>query len=264
MNFSSLFGIALALSVFLGAAITSTKDYKVFLDFHAFLIVIGGTFAATMISFSIGNIFNMLKIFVRKILGNELSEYEFVIKEIVDLAKGYRDNPNYLVEKVKSIKTPFLAEAIQMLNDGGIDSKELDSILLKRATTHYARYEEEAEMFKTMAKFPPAFGLLGAVLGIIGMMQNLGSSEAMKTVGPSLAVALIATLYGIAIANFVFIPIGENLTRFNKQDNLTRLMILDGIKMIRSKKHPIVVEENIKSYLLPSERLKIKKVSSNA
>lgn len=262
MNISSLLGIILALVVFIGGAATSSKDVKIFLDPHAILIVIGGTLAATMISFSIGNIIKMVKVFFSKILGNSLSQYEVVIREIVEVAKGYRENPNYLAEKTKTIKNHFLKEGLEMMAEGGMDAREMDIILAKRANTHYVRYEEEAEMFKTLAKFPPAFGLLGAVLGIISMMQNLGSADAMKSVGPALAVALIATLWGIAIANFVFIPLGENLTKFNKQDNTIRQMIIDGIKLIRQKKHPIVVEENIKSYLLPEERSKIKKITT--
>ena len=109
-------------------------------------------------------------------------------------------------------------------------------------------------MFSTLAKFPPAFGLLGAVIGIVSLMQGLGGADAIKTVGPAMAVALVATLYGIAIANFFFIPLGENLAKFNRTDRIIRQMVIDGVKMIRTKTHPLIVEENIKSYLLPSER----------
>jgi chemotaxis protein MotA len=96
--------------------------------------------------------------------------------------------------------------------------------------------------------------LLGAVVGMVGLMESLGGADAIKNVGPKMAVALVATLYGIAVANFIFIPIGENLSKFNRQDKITRQMIIDGMRMIRAKKHPLLVEENIKSYLLPSER----------
>jgi chemotaxis protein MotA len=261
MNLSSLLGILLAFGVFLGAAFTSTKDYSVFLDYHAVLIVIGGTLSATLISFSFKNVLSLLRIFFSKILGNPLTTYEKVIHEIVDSARLYRENEAGFVERVKSIQTPFLREALQMMIEGGLDHNEMDEILYKRAMTHFHRYEDEAEMFKTMAKFPPAFGLLGAVLGIIAMMQNLGGADAFSTVGPALAVALTATLYGIALANFVFIPIGENLVKFNNQDFITRQMIIDGVKLIRIKKQHFVLEENIKSYLLPAERKMIRKVA---
>ncbi len=261
MNISAMIGIALAVGIMVWGAASSAKDYKIFLDVHAILIVCGGTLAATLISFSFKSIVNMLSVFLGRTIGNKLNAYNQVIREIVDLARGARENENYLREKVNTIKTHFLKEAVQLVVEGGLDAKEIDSILYKRAMTHYKRYEDDAEMFKVLAKFPPAFGLLGAVLGIISMMQNLGGADAIKNVGPALAIALIATLWGIAIANFIFIPIGENLAKFNKQDFIIRQMVIDGVRLIRLKKHPIVVEENIKSYLLPGERFKIRKAS---
>jgi len=83
----------------------------------------------------------------------------------------------------------------------------------------------------------------------------------MAKVGPALAVALVATLYGIALANFVFLPLGENLSKINRGDHIIRQMVIDGVKLILQKKHPLMVEESIRSYLLPSERALFKKVS---
>lgn len=247
-------GLILAISVFLVVALSSVKDSVIFLDWHAAVIVLGGTLAAALLSFNFKNITKLLKLFLNRVLKGTENHYSDIVTEIVELATGYRQNDNHLQESVESIRSPFLQEGIQLLLDGGLTDKELDHILLKRAKTHFKRYEEEAHMFTTMAKFPPAFGLLGAVVGIIALMQGLGGADAIKTVGPAMATALVATLYGIAVANFIFIPVGENLSKFNKQDQIVRKMIIDGIKLIREKKHPLLVEENIRSYLLPSER----------
>lgn len=262
MNKSSASGLILALFVFLAIALTSTKNPLVFLDWHAGLIVIGGTAAAAMVSFSAKNIIQLFKIFASRVLKSTQKQYEEVIQEMVDLATNYRNDDSYLSKALPNIKTPFLKEAIELTIDGGLTEKEIDLILAKRAATHYKRYEEDANMFTTLAKFPPAFGLLGAVVGMVGLMESLGGADAIKNVGPKMAVALVATLYGIAVANFIFIPIGENLSKFNRQDKITRQMIIDGMRMIRAKKHPLLVEENVKSYLLPSERNGVKKTAS--
>ncbi len=254
MNVSSLLGLILALVVFLIVALTSVKNPVVFLDWHAGLIVIGGTFAATLLSFSGKNMIKLMKIFLVKILRGNQQQYADLINEIVDLAKGYRENDAYLAQAAENIKNPFLKEAVELISEGGLTSHEIDQILVKRAKTTNKRYEEDAHMFTTLAKFPPAFGLLGAVVGMVSLMQNLGGADAIKGVGPAMAVALVATLYGIAIANFIFIPLGENLSKFNRQDKTMRTMVIDGMKMVRAKKHPLLVEENIKSYILPSER----------
>lgn len=260
MNLSALTGIILAFAVLVGTMITSTKNAKVFLDAHAFMIVIGGTLAASLLSFSGKKLLVLLKVFFKRILGRS-DEMMIAIREIVDLAKGYRENDNYLRDKIPSLKTHFLKEACEMMVDGGIDPEDLDKILKKRASAMHARHEEDAEIFKALSKFPPAFGLLGAVIGMISLMQNLGGADAFQKVGPSLAIALVATMYGIAVANFVFLPLGENLTKLNRMDLLIRQMVIDGIKLIRQKKHPLVVEETIKSYLLPGERQASKKAA---
>lgn len=261
MNISSWLGLVLATVVFVGSMVTSTPNSKVFLDPHAFLIVIGGTFAASLLSFSGSKLWALFKIFVRRVLGRS-DEVGTAIREVVDLAKGYRENENFLAEKKESIKTPFLKEALDLVCDGGIDPDEIDRILLKRSHSIHHRYEEDAENFKALAKFPPAFGLLGAVIGMISLMQGLGGADAFQKVGPSMAIALVATLYGIAVANFIFLPLGENLSRLNRVDQLVRSIVLDGIKLVRQKKHPLIVEESIKSYLLPGERLQLKKKAS--
>ncbi len=261
MNISSLLGILLSFAVLIGAMLTSAKDSKVFLDPHAFLIVIGGTFAASLLSFSGKKMLSLAQIFMKRVLGKN-NEVSIVIHEVVDLAKGYRESDGYLAEKEKTLKTPFLKEAIGLYIEGGIEPHEMDRILVKRSIAIHHRYEEDAENFKALSKFPPAFGLLGAVIGMVSLMQNLGGADAMQTVGPSMAIALVATLYGIAVANFFFLPLGENLTRLNKEDQLVRSIVIDGIKLIREKKHPLIVEESIKSYLLPSERAQIKKLAA--
>lgn len=260
MNFSALIGIFSAVVMIILVVFSSTSTPKVFLDYHAFLIVIGGTLSASLIAFSGSKLFNLVKVFISRILAKD-NHFSIAVEEIVNLAKGYRESENYLQEVHNTLKTPFLKEAIMMMLEGGIEPNELDKILYKRALSIQQRHEEDAEIFKTISKFPPAFGLLGAVIGMISLMQSLGGADAFQKVGPAMAVALVATMYGIAMANFVFLPLGENLAKLNRKDHLVRLMVLDGIKMIRQKKHPILVFESVKSYLLPGERDKLEKVA---
>ena len=93
---------------------------------------------------------------------------------------------------------------------------------------------------------------------MIALLNKLGSADAQKMIGPSMAVGLVATLYGISLTNFLFIPISENLAALGADDYATRKMILEGLLMIKRKNHPLIVEETMKSYLLPSERENLK------
>ena len=194
-------------------------------------------------------------------IGKYAKRHEVVILEVVELAKGYREDQSFLNNRLAQIQTPFLKDGIELMTQGGIPDHAVDAILRKRAMTQSKRYDEDAEIFKSIAKFPPAFGLMGTTLGMIALLQKLGSPDAFKTLGPSMAIGLIATLYGIALANLVLIPIGENLAKLNREDDMLRDIVIDGIKLIRAKEHPLVVEEHLKSYLLPNERIKLKKAA---
>jgi chemotaxis protein MotA len=259
MNISALLGIGAGLAVFLISIFSATSSHTVFVDPHGILIVVGGTFAATMIAFPVSTLPQMVKVFIKKILGKFGHRHETVIREIVLLSKAQVDDPEALRSRVSTIKTEFLKEAVQLLIDGGLSAQQLDMILRKRTTVMFRKYQKEAAIFKTIAKFPPAFGLMGTTIGMIALLQSLGSADAYKKLGPSMAIGLVATLYGIAMANFVFIPIGENISKLNEEDELLREIVIDGIKLLRAQEHPLVVEEYLKSYLTPAERTRLSK-----
>lgn len=256
MNISSLLGMLTAFAVFIGAILTSTSAAKVFLNGHAMLIVGGGTLAAAMISFPVGHLIDALKILFKKVLGNHGTTPHELIKELVRLADGYKNDPQFLQKNVEAPSYPFLREALELIVEGGIPFEEMENILDKRAEVIFLENEEEAHTFKSMSKFPPAFGLLGAVMGMISLMQGLGSPDSFKQIGPSMAMAMVATMYGIALANFVFIPVSENLSKLNKKELLNRNIVIDGIRLLQQKKHPVIVEETLKSYLRPKDRQK--------
>lgn len=259
MNVGSLIGTLAGLIVVVLGITTSSKSAMVFLDLHGILIVIGGTAAAGLMCFPPRFFVGAGKVLISKFLGTYATRYETVIHELVDLAKGVRENPGYMKEKQKAIKTPFLMDAVELLVQGGIPEDSIDAILMKRAATHCKRYEFDVGVFKTLAKFPPAFGLMGTTLGMISLLQNLGGADAQKMLGPAMAIGLVATFYGLTLANLVLIPISENLAIINREDETVRTIVIDGLRLIRNKEHPRVVEEHLKSYLLPHERAGLKK-----
>jgi chemotaxis protein MotA len=260
MNISSILGVIASLIVLVVGIATSTKSPKVFLDPHGILIVLGGTAAAALMCFPFHFYIQVAKVFMNKFLGNYAIRRETIIREIVELAKGYRDNSEYLKTKLKSIKTPFLADAIGILNQGGFSDDVVDEILYKRAAILTKRYDQDVGVFRTIAKFPPAFGLMGTTLGMISLLQQLGGKDAQKLLGPAMAMGLVATFYGLTLANLILIPISENLASLNREDESLRMIVIDGIRLIRQKEHPKIVEEYLKSYLSPTERANFSKV----
>lgn len=256
MNFSSFIGLVASAVVFVSALMMSAHNYKVFLDTHAILIVVGGTMAVSCICFPLGKVIGMVRIFMKRILGGGKRDYLALIDEVVGLSAANRRGAQAFEGQASRIKDPFLKDAAQVLYwlDAEVTPEELRDLLETRAETHYERYMTEAEIFRVMSKFPPSFGLMGTTLGMIALLQSLGRSDAKNLIGPSMAIALVATLYGIVMANFVFIPIAENLQQQTKEDLIARRIVVEGIMMIAGDKPTQFVEEKVKSFLLPSER----------
>lgn len=259
MNFLAVISFIIAAVVFVSAMLTSSKEPGRFLDFHGMLIVIGGTLASTAISFQLDRILTMLKVFwARTILGRK-PDFVATIRLLAEIAELYRTESSALKAKVESCSDPFLKEGMLLLMDELVDVDELETILDNRINTIFHRYSVDADRFKAMGKYPPAMGLMGAVLGMIGLLGGLGQAGAEKTVGPAMSIALVATLYGIALANLIIIPVGENLSDASKEIKLKNRIILEGIKLIHEKKTPAILYEHLNSYLLPTERISRKK-----
>jgi chemotaxis protein MotA len=256
----TLFAIFLGVGVFVVAAVTSAKNPAIFLNAHAALVVLGGTFSAAAISFGFDRLYILTKVLTRRILkGKRNFKPQKMIEQIMYLAEVYRSRPELLRNETSKISDPFLRECIELIVDGYYEPDDLLKLLMRRTTSVYRHYNEEALKFKALAKFPPAFGLMGAVLGMIGIMSELGTTGSASTVGPGLALALVGTLYGVALANLVILPLSENLQDSAREIRAKNLMITEAIHLLLQKKNPIIMAEDLNSFLLANERLDWKK-----
>ncbi|MDO9183998.1 MAG: MotA/TolQ/ExbB proton channel family protein, partial [Bacteriovorax sp.] len=156
---------------------------------------------------------------------------------------------------INAIKIPFLKEGLELFLDGSLSKDEMVEVLEKRIEIQNGRYRREGNTFKVIGRFPPAFGLIGATLGMIGLLQGLGAPNAFEQLGPAMSVALTSTFWGLVLANVVLLPLGENLYLAAEEDLIIREMVLCGVLLLREKKHPLLVQENLNSYLPPRERL---------
>lgn len=242
------------------SALTSTKDPLVFLNLHAFMMVVGGTIAAAAISFRFDRIVTLTRVFVNRVVRGTTTDHLPLIKEIMKLSEAYRTHSPTMKIMIDEIKDPFFKEGMKVLTEGLFETDDMLRVMQTRTNAIYQRYFEEAVKFKTLGKFPPAFGLMGAVMGMISIMKDLGNSGGGATIGPAMALALVGTLYGIGFANMVIIPIGENLLESAKELKLKNTIIIEGIKLISMKKNPIIVAEELNSFLPVNQRLDWKTV----
>jgi chemotaxis protein MotA len=255
MNLSSLFGVLCGATVFYSALRLTTPDISFFLDPHGILIVIGGTTAAACTSFPVGKLLSLTKVFVLRVLGRNRVDYQGTVQAILELNKKASLGASALNDVLPSIKHPFLKEAVALVSAGVLTEKEIRAALDQRLQTIEKRYMHEANMFRTIGRFPPAFGLLATTLGMIALLQQIGQPGSQKLIGPAMSIGLIGTLYGIALANFVFLPIAENLTERTEEEMALRRMIVEGALMLKSQVNPITMRETMNSFLLPKERV---------
>jgi chemotaxis protein MotA len=254
MNFAGLLGYIAAIGVFYFAIHGATKDIKLFLDPHAIVIVLGGTLTVALIAFSFRRLFAGLRVVLRKTLGGERTDYLGTIKKIVEISDVYRQDPKKALGMIDKDTHPFLSDGIKLLVEFGFAAEELESILANSLRGKKKRDQEESKVWATISRFPPAFGLLGATLGMISLLQTLGDPGAQDRIGPAMAVALVATFYGLVFANLVFIPIAEKMTEVSSSDMVLRSIIKEGVILIGEKKHPSYIEEYLKSFLSPTQR----------
>lgn len=258
MNFGVLFGFLLSFVITAYAILTSSDDKSVFLDEHGIVIVIGGTITVALLCFPMKQLYSSFKVFLKDMFVKQKIDYQKAITTIVELSEAYRVDPKNLRSKLSNDAHPMLKDGITLLVDYGFSYEKLDEILSNAVKGQKVRNHENAKVWQTVSRFPPAFGLLGATVGMIALLQTIGSDGAQDRIGPAMATALVATFYGLVLANFFLIPISEKLTELGKEDIILRSILHEGILMIHQKEHPLYIEEYLKSFLSPAIKKKMK------
>jgi chemotaxis protein MotA len=254
MNFLSVISFVLAGFV-LAFAVLTAGNPSIFFDLHAILIVLGGSVAASAIAFRIDRIALLFRIFFRRVISGDNKHYRELIEELMVLAEAYRTSPGKFEADVKETEDHFLKESMTALLDNVLSEDDLIDVLKHRANTIYQRHMEDVIKFKTIGKYPPAFGLMGTTLSMITLLQKLGEPGGQKLIGPAMALGLVATFYGLAMANLIFGPVAENLADSARETRLRNDMIVEGTRLIVRKTNPIVLAEKLNSFLMPSERI---------
>lgn len=255
MNFSSFLGVIFGGWVMYWALSSASSDISFFLDAHGIIICWGGTLAAASISFPLTKILSLGKVFLMRVLGRHKVDFQGVVAQLLELNKKASVGINALNDALPTIKHEFLREAVALVGAGVLSEREIRIALEQRIKTIESRFMNEANMFRTIGRFPPAFGLLAATLGMIAVLQKIGQPDSQKLIGPAMSIGLIGTLYGIATANLVFLPIAENLTERTHEEVRLRKMILEGALMLKSQVNPIAMREGLNSFLLPKDRV---------
>lgn len=219
-----------------------------FFNVPSVLIVLGGTFATAFIRFGMGDVINSVKV-ANNAFATKLSIPEQVIKEIVNLANIARKNGLIVLEQ-QPIEDPFLKKAIMYCVDGH-EAEFIEEVLKKEVSLTVERHEVGRKVFSGMGEASPAFGMIGT---LVGLVQMLATMDDPASIGPSMAVALLTTLYGAVIANLFMLPIADKLALRSQEEERNRKLIIEGVLGILKGLNPRVMEEFLETFLPPKER----------
>jgi chemotaxis protein MotA len=260
-DLGTLFGFLAGISIIIIGIIQSGGKLFWFLNFNSILIVVGGTFAATMVNLplrAMKNIFNVLK----NVFKGEDYDYVGIINEIVEKAeKARKDGLISLEAELPNMRESFFKNGIELaINER--ESSRLRTFLNLEMQNISSRHIAGQELFLYMGSYAPAFGMLGTVLGLIIMMNNFaGGGEGMEMNASydvadrfakllsGMGLALITTFYGVFLANMVFLPIGGKLKRRSENEMMLKSIIVEGIISIHAREHPILIKEKLMTFV---------------
>ncbi len=250
MDLGSVVGLVLIMALLLGA-MSMGVGVGAYIDIPSVLIVVGGSIGALMISFKPAQMKNFTKVFMIAIKPPQEDENE-LIKKLVDFAtKARKDGILALESEVNSESNEFLKKGLSMAIDGSEPDtiRELLEIDLEQTSS---RHKVNASIFNNWAGLAGAMGMVGTLIGLVAMLLNMADPSA---IGPSMAVALLTTMYGAIIGNVFGTPIYNILSIRNDDETVLKEMILSGIMSIQSGDAPRVLEAKLLAYQAPKDRV---------
>lgn len=243
MDIATLLGLIVGIGV-VTLAIWTGSDLSIFLNLPGFLIVIGGTFAATVMKFPINNVFVAFAVGVKAAFVERKEDPRQLIDMTLRMIKRARKTGILALERVR-IPNPFFRKGVRLVVDG----RDIDSIrkLLNRDMELTAQRQEVGErVFRAIGEAAPAFGMVGTLVGLVQMLANLNDPTA---IGPAMAVALLTTLYGVLLAHLVALPIADKLEEKNQSELDTRRLIIEAVVQIHMRNNPTAAREVLEAFL---------------
>ncbi len=231
------------------ALILMGGDLRMFYDVHAIIVIFGGSIAATLIRFPLGAIVHGMPLGAKFAFTISNTTPRELVDEIAGLAEIARKSGPVGLEKV-SPDDPFLAKGMRFIADG-YDADFIRDNLERDRDNFLTHLDEGSKIYRAIGDCAPAFGMIGTLIGMVQMFANMSDPSKL---GPLMAIALLATLYGALVANLVCLPIADKLHVRVITEEINRTLIIDGVLMIRDSKSPALVREMLLAYLPEKHR----------
>lgn len=252
MNPGTIIGLVFAIGTILGSALIDGTHLSALVNTSAAMVVFGGTIGAATVMFRFEDMKRLPKM-VSKAFVARPPDPAGVCREIVSMAQvARRDGFLGLERKIPELEAtdPFLARAMQMVADGTAPETVMD-VLHTELRQLSERHRVGAMILESMGALAPTLGVTGTVMHLIHVMAMLDDPS---SIGPAIAAAFLATLYGVASANVIFIPLGGKLKTISKIEQQSQEIVIEGVRSIQRGDNPILVAEALKAFLPPDAR----------
>jgi chemotaxis protein MotA len=247
MDLASIIGIVVAVAIVFTVQILEGGNPASIILIPSMLLVFGGAFMAAMAGGVMKDAIGVGKLFQKALLA-KVAPPNNLVDEIVKLAeRARREGLLALEDAVKTVEHPFLKRGLQLAIDG-TDPEELHDILHAEIGAKKKADKAGKKMFENMGGYAPTVGIIGTVMGLVHVLQNLDKPD---TLGESIAAAFVATLWGVLSANLIFLPMGARLDRLSGIESDEMELVIDGVLAIQAGSNPRLVAQKLRSLLPP-------------
>ncbi len=237
------FGLVL-IAIFMGGG------FMWFVNIPSLMIVVGGTIGVTLMNYPLGAMLSVMGV-AKNCLFHKSGSSSDVIKNLVEFSRvARREGILALQSLTKDLDEPFLVKGINLAIDG-LEPQVIGDILDIEIEQLENRHKFGAEIFSTMATFAPAMGMMGTLIGLVQMLQQMDDPS---SIGPAMAVALLTTFYGVVLANLICLPFSGKLKTRSSEEVLQKTLMAEGIKAIQSGDNPRIVEQKLVAFIEPKKR----------
>jgi len=250
MDPGTLAGIGLALAAVFGSMIMEGGNPAALIEPSAMILVLGGTFGAAMAGFLLKDTTGLVGVIKHALMGKTHTSDEAITTMVEFAQKARREGLLALEESARNLDDAFLKKGVELAVDG-TDPEELREILENDIASLKARHKVGAKFFKDLGGFAPTLGIIGTVIGLIHMLENLKDPS---SAGPAIAAAFTATLWGVMTANLFWLPLGNKLKRMSETEVHHMELVLEGVLAIQSGANPRVIEERLLAFVPPKDR----------
>lgn len=250
MERGTLIGVIAGLVLIIGGALLASGDLTIYGDLASVFITIGGSLASVLIATPWDRMKSVIPIMRMTFQTMDVDAAATVETLVTFAEKARREGVLSLEDDVEEITDAFLKKAIQLVVDG-TDPDIVRRIMYNEITQMEERHGQYKKILDDWGYFAPSFGMIGTLIGLIAMLRNL---EDKSSIGKGMGTALITTLYGAMLANWILLPMASKLDLYNKMDVLMKEIVVEGVLSIQAGDNPAILRERLNSFIAESQR----------